>query len=376
LVAILIVVAVYLLVTYVSYLVFGVPAAAFIFVLMLVIVTHSLYEWGATTLERLFTRRHYQQLRESLRAFAQEAEAQEAEQSMGAVLQSLCESLRCDQGWILILDQAGMRTAAAHPPGQRMPLGEVLRGVPEEMQAVDDVALCETGLSKAILVPLFAGSEAVGTIVLAQQGGPASWDEPRQQEVLETVADRVASVIVVSRQQQATAAQIELAVNAFRERERALRQELQAAIAAGREGQEPELSAARLRPLLEDALRHLYDYAYLGERELAGLVVVEIYVGDEVQVVTSLDRGRALSQMLIDVIGKLRPPGPAPTPLTREWEQYTILHDAYVIGALNREIMSKLYISESSFNRARRRAVRGVARAVTELELATRRGVG
>jgi hypothetical protein len=41
------------------------------------------------------------------------------------------------------------------------------------------------------------------------------------------------------------------------------------------------------------------------------------------------------------------------------------------MGALNREIMAKLYISESSFNRARRRAVRGIARAVAELERAT-----
>jgi len=103
---------------------------------------------------------------------------------------------------------------------------------------------------------------------------------------------------------------------------------------------------------------------------------VETYVGDEVQVVTNLDRGRALSQMLVDVIEKLRPYGPAPTPLTREWEQYTILHDAYVMGALNREIMAKLYVSESSFNRARRRAVRGVARAMVELERAATRGSG
>jgi hypothetical protein len=131
-----------------------------------------------------------------------------------------------------------------------------------------------------------------------------------------------------------------------------------------------------LRPGLEDALRHLYDYAYLGEHELSGLRVVEAYVGDQVKVVTNLDRGRALSQMLIDVIERLRPPGPVPKPLTREWEQYTILHDAYVQGALNREIMAKLYVSESSFNRARRRAVRGIARAVAELERAVARGGG
>lgn len=376
LIAILVVVGVYLLVTYISYLVFEMPFAVFIFVLMLVIATHSLHEWGAMTLERLFFRRHYRQLRANLRAFAQEAEAHETERLIGAILQSLCESVGCARGWIVIAGPTSTRTAAAYPAGQRIPQSEALREAPDEVRYVDESALRGTGLSTAIIVPLFAGGEVLGTIVLAQRVGPARWDEPREQELLETVADRVASVIMVARQQQASAQQIELAVSAFRERERVLRQELQAALAAGSAAEEPEPSAARLRPLLEDALRHLYDYAYLGEHELADLTLVESYVGDEVQVVTNLDRGRALSQMLVDVIEKLRPHGPAPTPLTREWEQYTILHDAYVIGALNREIMAKLYVSESSFNRARRRAVRGVARAVAELERAATRGSG
>ena len=375
LVAILAVIAVYLLVTYVSYRVFEIPFAVFIFVLMLVIVTHSLYEWGVTTLERLFFRRRYQQLRADLRAFAQEAEAEDVEPLMSAILRSLCESVGCTQGWIALAD--GMDSqVTAYPAGQRMPQSEVLREVPDEVRYLDEAVLRETGLSAAVIVPLLAGGEALGTIVLVQRDGAAGWDEPRHRELLESVADQVASAVIVARQQRATAEQIELAVHAFREREHMLRQELQAAIAAGSATAGEELSAARLRPLIEDALRHLYDYAYLGEQELADLTVTGTYVEGEVDVVTNLDRGRALSQMLVDVIEKLRPPGPIPTLPAREWEQYTILHDAYVIGTLNREIMAKLYISESSFNRARRRAVRGVARAVAEMERAMRRNTG
>ena len=90
----------------------------------------------------------------------------------------------------------------------------------------------------------------------------------------------------------------------------------------------------------------------------------------ETSPVTHLDRGRLLSELLVDLLDKLRPLGPRPPELTREWVQYTILHDAYVLGELNRDVMAKLFISESSFNRARRRAVRGVARALQELERA------
>jgi hypothetical protein len=376
LVAILVVVGVYLLVTYVSYLVFEIPFAVFTFVLMLVIVTHSLYEWGATTLDRLFFRRHSRQLRANLRAFAHEAEAHEVQPLMETILQSLCEAVGCARGWIVTTEPTGTRTAATFPTAQRLPQYQALQEMPEEVRHVDQSALHGTGLNAAIIVPLFAAGEALGTIVLAQRVGPARWDESREQELLEAVADRVASAIVVERQQQAFAQQVELSVSAFRERERTLRHELQAALAAGSGAEVPGPSVVELRPRVEDALRHLYDYAYLGEHELAGLAAAEAYVGAKVQVVTNLDRGRALSQMLIDVIGKLRPPGPAPTPLTREWEQYTILYDAYVQGALNREIMAKLYVSESSFNRARRRAVRGIARAVAELERAAAPGGG
>jgi hypothetical protein len=370
LVAILVVIGVYLVVTYISYLVFEMPFAVFTFVLMLVIITHSLYEWGASTLDRLFFRRHARQLRANLRALAQEAESYDAETMMAAIVRALCEALGYAHGWIVVAEPTGLCTVVAYPAGLRAPDHPSLPKVPEEAQAVDEGALAGTGLDAAIIAPLFAGGESLGSIILAQRAGPARWDEPRQLELLETVADRVASAIIVERQRQAYAQQIELAVRAFQERERALRQGLQAALAAGSTTQRPGPSAVELRPGIEDALRHLYDYAYLGELELAELEVVEAYVRENVQVVTNLDRGRALSQMVIDVIGKLRPPGPVPQPLTREWEQYTILYDAYVEGALNREIMAKLYVSESSFNRARRRAVRGIARAVAELERA------
>ena len=128
--------------------------------------------------------------------------------------------------------------------------------------------------------------------------------------------------------------------------------------------------STQMRRLVKEALRHLYDYAYLGEHALAQLKAVTPYLADRNSVVTHLDRGRALSQMLVDVIDRLRPPGEQPRQLPREWTQYTILHDAYTLGELNRDIMSKLYVSKSSFNRARRRAVRGVAKALEEMERA------
>ncbi|MBL8103630.1 MAG: hypothetical protein JNM02_13940, partial [Anaerolineales bacterium] len=55
-----------------------------------------------------------------------------------------------------------------------------------------------------------------------------------------------------------------------------------------------------------------------------------------------------------------------PEPLPRVWYNHAVLHDAYVEGVPNREIMARLYISEGTFNRTRRNAIRGLARLLME----------
>jgi hypothetical protein len=75
-----------------------------------------------------------------------------------------------------------------------------------------------------------------------------------------------------------------------------------------------------------------------------------------------------LHAVLVTAINKLRPSGKMPSPPTREWHPFIILHDCYVEGKLNRDVMSELYISEGTFNRTRRRAIRSVAKALGEME--------
>ena len=74
-------------------------------------------------------------------------------------------------------------------------------------------------------------------------------------------------------------------------------------------------------------------------------------------------------EILLEAVGKLRPDdeyGESIPP--REWYPYLILYYAYFEGKLNREIMSELYISEGTFNRTRRSAIRAVTRELEELE--------
>ncbi len=111
--------------------------------------------------------------------------------------------------------------------------------------------------------------------------------------------------------------------------------------------------------IVEDGLRHYSDYMVLGQSKLAG------WAGINVE--SHVERGKQLQKLLNDSIESLRPAEKRPgEPLPRVWYSYAVLHDAYVEGAQNREIMARLYISEGTFNRTRRNAIRGLARLLIE----------
>jgi hypothetical protein len=110
---------------------------------------------------------------------------------------------------------------------------------------------------------------------------------------------------------------------------------------------------------VEEALRHLTDTVALGQSALAEKMS---FKGE-----SHIERGKQLQELLTGSIeafkpGEKRPPEPLP----RVWYNHAVLYDAYVEGVPNREIMSRLYISEGTFNRTRRNAIRGLARMLIE----------
>jgi hypothetical protein len=111
---------------------------------------------------------------------------------------------------------------------------------------------------------------------------------------------------------------------------------------------------------VEEGYRNLYDYSKLGELPLVSLFGI--------QAEDHIERGKLVQEKLNNILEKLRPAGQTPSePLPREWYAYTILHSAYVEGKLARDIMAKLYISEGTYFRTRRMALRGITRALLEM---------
>ena len=363
------VISLYLLAAFVSDLVFDVPFIAFVLIIMLAIVSHSLYDWARTHLDRLFYHRQYGDLRARLRQFARTTSPdQDIQDRLQVIIETLCRSLEVTRGFIALREGEGFAVIASWK-------ADVIgQSVASEHLTIDDITVLSppgemVGLGDmALIAPLHAGGEQTGAIVLGQRTTGAEYGED-DLGMLDECAHTVGSVVHAARLQERSVQQIDALLTEVRERERELQVSMRQLLAETRPPLLAGQSEREAISLVEDVLRHQYDYPYLGEHALAQLRIIESYLDvGEGAIVTHLDRGRALQKVLIAAIEKLKPPGPQPSPLSRQWHQYIILHDCYVLGKPNRDVMSHLYIGEGTFNRARRRAVRGVTRALGEME--------
>ncbi len=355
----------FLIFTSALYFHYDLPFAVIILVTVLAIISHSLYDGIRNFLDRLFYGRRYQALRANLRVLAQEAGAyRELPEQLQAILAALCRSLGAPKGVIAIKEGESLRVEAALPLKLR---GRTLKPLPTEEITLLTSQMADELLGMALLVPLHRGDEEIGALLLGERATSAY--SPEEVDILDDLSLQIGVIIHERRLQEESIQQIEALVSDFRGRERELQRRLQTLLA--QRGPAEVLEGMREKEfvaLVEDGLRRLFDYSYLGEHKLAHLNMVERQLQPREASITHLDRGKALKEVLLQALDKLRPPGPQPAPPTLEWYPFLVLHDAYVLGEPNREIMSRLYISEGTFNRTRRRAVRALSKALLEME--------
>jgi GAF domain-containing protein len=340
-------------------------------VIAIAISSHALYDGVRVALDRLFYQEQFRQLRTNLRSLARDAgTGGTLEEQLQAVCRALCRALRIRQGVIALRTGNGFEVKVAH----RIQLDEP--SFPQSaLSATEIVHLSQPDpQGMTLLVPLCANELQLGALVLGAKESDQHYSE-EDLDLIDDLADQIANVIHTAQLQEKSAQAMNQLVAEFRERERTLQQQMQKLLGERELETRPILegvSEREFRSLVEDGLRRLHEYTYLGEHALAQMHIVFLELGrQEGAYVTHIDRGKALNRVLLQALQKLRPEGTEPPPHqvpSREWHQFIVLHDAYVLGELNRDIMSRLYISEGTFNRTRRRALRGVARALMEME--------
>lgn len=374
----------YLAATMASYVVYRIPFIAFIFVLMLAIITHSITDWGRTFFDRFFYHRQVRLLRANLRAFTREVGSEpDLPDRLHLLLQAVLRFAEATQGIIALrVDEDSQKFAirtASNPAliGTLLDTSDLDYGQISDLPQTTATPPALQGL--AVVVPLDDGQAQIGALIL----GPKKDRQPFSEidiDLLDEFGDWIVTTIIEMRRQEKRRHRIDQLVADFQKREALLRHTFEQLLiqqAKLRSEKEPLPSTQQLARWVEDGLRHLYDYSYLGDHEIAGLQLVKQRLTKQPsRTHTHLDQGRVVKNLLLEAIDKLRPDGKIPAAPTKSWHFYLILHDAYVRNELTRDIMGRLYISEATFHRARRRAIRIVAKALLEMEQATYRGTG
>lgn len=321
------------------------------FLTVLAILTHSAYDLAREFLDRLLHRRE-SALRSQLRALAQRVGSESSLQSeLQAGLAGLCRTLNTYGGFIAVRDGDSYVVSASLnslPAETRLASAEV---------AGDDLHLPPAALIEQVawLAPAFSGGEQVAVVGLGTRWSRGKYSEG-DLDLLGETADWVGRVVRAHWQEQDTRQRL----TSLTAEAQSSAQHLQAE-AAGLMTAVDVNPDSRFLGWVEDALRNLVDYPTLGQSPLPVLLGV--------QGSTHIESGKAVRECLAQAIDRLRPAGPRPAePLPREWHSYAILHDAYMQDVPNREIMAQLYISEGTFHRTRRKALRAVARNLLELK--------
>ncbi|MCB0102332.1 MAG: hypothetical protein H6635_09970 [Anaerolineales bacterium] len=307
----------------------GTPASRLGNIAALVIATHSLYDIGREAVER-WRRQEEKRLRRRT--------------TQSLPLENNAIRLLLDRELILFLKtlNASSGMIATHEDGKwvvtaackSLPLESVFPDTLTENEGVIHLEEPYEGL--VWLAQVFEGMQPVALVGIGDSNVKLKYSSG-ELELLDEFSEQIGTLISINNLQ---------------------KQVMQSAVTRVAESLSTNISSELLKSV-EDALRHFADTLYLGQSPLASN-----FAAPELP---HIERGKQLQKALRDAVESLRPEGDRPPePLPREWYNYVILHDAYIKNVPNREVTARLYVSEGTFHRTRRQAVRGVARWLEE----------
>ena len=264
-------------------------------------------------------------------------------------LELLCQTLNANGGFVAIRRGEEFEIMASR---SSVPIGSVMS---ESVVACEDVSQAQSSQLSPIawLAPSFEGQIQVAVVGLRRPKSRMDYSTG-DLELIAEAADEIGTIVSLSNLHSRQENQIGEAIAESQQKTDELNsaaENLLSTISANTD--------VDFVKTVEEALRHLPDTITLGQSPLAVMLGIDAD--------THIERGKELQQLLMDSIELLKPSDERPPePLPRIWYNHAVLHDAYVEGVQNREIMARLYISEGTFNRTRRNAIRGLARLLVE----------
>jgi hypothetical protein len=327
----------------------GLDGTGILLIVLLAIFSHSVYDFVRELLERAM-RQQERHVRQELRPLAhQEADDLAFPDVLQQVLNILCDNLHTSRGWIALREGEGYEVTASI---LSYPIGTLLSAKEIGTDAILQLAKVFEGYTYQ-LISAEAGMEQLAVIGIGNRldHQPFSQDDLYW---LEEIGDDIAWMIHMHRMHKSW---VEVGAVDNDTGPAPMRVEtLEAEKLILKVAHKPDLQLVKH---IEEGYRSLNDYSTLGKSPLVQLLGIQAH--------DHIEAGKLVQRKLTEVIEKLRPAGDPPCePLPREWYAYTILHDAYIEDRMTRDIMGKLYISEGTYFRMRRHALRGVTRALLE----------
>lgn len=342
---------IYLAVTWLSVRLFDVPPSAFVFVILLAITTHSLVDFARRSLDFLFYHQETRILRSALRHLSNLIGEEDLGTSFNRLFDSVCTSIQATYGLVLWFEEDGVKRIGTyrHSGG--------ISGFSQKVFEADDIMQLDPSRfpapleGAALLIPLWLEDEQAGAVVLGHPENGVQYLEEEVDRMLEITDWYVDMFIALRKESEYLAEATKLA-----EKRRV-------------PGMDPR-SKLQVKSV-ENVLRHIFDFGYLGDSDIAKFKLVREKA--EGESLTHVDLGKLVREIVEEAIDKLKPGDEMPKdPIPREWYSYLILQGSYFEDRLNRDIMARLYISEGTFNRTRRGALRSVTRVLEEMEAALR----
>ncbi|MEK6255962.1 MAG: GAF domain-containing protein [Chloroflexota bacterium] len=311
---------------------FDLPPKTSSLLIALAVVSHSVYD-----LLRVYLFRHQDRaensLRREVRQLSRNQAAQPFQSTLRRALAILCHNLNAVSGFIALIENDQLRIQSSY---HSLPIGALLDDIPAQGEDLFK-PLAKLAEHAQWARWVYSGNQAVGIIALGPRSELRTYTESNL-DWLEDVADQIGNIFLS--QSGSTSAS-----------------NLQGNLLLSTLATQPHADVIKN---VEDGFRNLNDFIKLGDSDLISILGIG---GD-----TNIQRGKAVSEKLVEMLNTLRPSGEMPVdPIPREWYSYTILDHAYVQDIPDRDIMAKLYISEGTFYRTRRKALRGLSRAVLEL---------
>jgi hypothetical protein len=324
----------------------GLPARSLGYVITFAILSHSLYDVIREFLERLRLKSE-SMFRKQIRLMETRAlnESDKLHYYLQEGLEHLCKTLHSNSGMIALLDGENFVTAAGR---NSVDTGNIVNNFPIR----EEVFRLESKISNIEwLTASFEGQKAIALVGIGSPNSKLEYSSG-ELDLLAEFADHVGTIASMSHVQGRTGRQ-----TSGTDRNQTV-VELSMAADDMFENLDSNPEEPYLRTV-EESLRKYSDVIVLGQSQLAD------WVGADGN--THIERGKHVQKVLFKAIEALRPTeARPPEPLPRIWYNYIVLHDAYVKGVINREVMARLYISEGTFNRTRRNALRGVTRWLLE----------